>query len=580
MEASSAAPRPPEREDVGGRRRFRPWIVLAALGAALLGAVVAPASWPTGSGSLLVGFRGTPLVERPVEVGATDPVRVVAARGRIRITVELPEGVPVDAPIRASIRATREGRVFRPKLDAVQLELALPDGRNELIPVLRWDGDERALQAERRPPVDSAVVLALLGVVVVLWVTELFPLYVTSLLIPVVLTMTGALTATASLAPFFNPIIVLFFAGFMLAEAMRRNGLDRLAAIAIVARAGRGPVVLFATMLAVAAGLSMFMSNTAAVAVLVPIALAVTEPLHHLGYRKALVLGIAYAATIGGVGSAIGTPANLLAIEFLDTFAGRSISFVEWFAFGLPMVALFLPLMGGYLWWRAGVSVEREGFVRARAAARAELEQVGRPTRDQWTIIAVFVGILAGWLTQTVHDVHPGIVALAGVVVLAMLGKILPEDLGRISWASLLTFGGGLALGLALVESGTSDWIATRLTAMADLPTAIAVTAVAVLALALTTVASNTASAAILIPLTIPLAGVLGVDPTLLVVVVAIASSIDFALVIGTPPTMIAYSTQLYSAGQIFRVGIVLDLVGIGLLVTAVIAIWQLLGIV
>ena len=115
---------------------------------------------------------------------------------------------------------------------------------------------------------------------------------------------------------------------------------------------------------------------------------------------------------------------------------------------------------------------------------------------------------------------------------------------------------------------------------MADLPTAIAVTAVAVLALALTTVASNTASAAILIPLTIPLAGVLGVDPTLLVVVVAIASSIDFALVIGTPPTMIAYSTQLYSAGQIFRVGIVLDLVGIGLLVTAVIAIWQLLGIV
>ncbi len=580
MDVSREPPRPPEREDVGGRRRFRPLILLLALVAAAIGAAVAPDQWPEGRGSVLVGFRGTPLTAAATEIGTSDPVRVTGRRGPFEIAVEFADGIPVDSPVRASISAAREGRTFRPKLDAVALELVLPDGRTELVPPVLWDGTTRELRAERRPPVDSAVVLALLGVVVVLWVTELFPLFVTSLLIPVVLTMTGALGATAALEPFFNPIIVLFFAGFMLAEAMRRHGLDHLAAITIVARAGRGPVVLFATMLAVAAGLSMFMSNTAAVAVLVPIALAVTEPLHHLGYRKALVLGIAYAATIGGVGSAIGTPANLLAIEFLDTFAGRSISFVEWFAFGLPMVILFLPLMGGYLWWRAGVTLENEGFVRARAAARAELEHVGRPTRDQWTILAVFVGILVGWLTQTAHDVHPGIVALGGVVVLAMLGVILPDDLGRISWASLLTFGGGLTLGLALVESGTSDWIATRLAGMAGLPTPIAVAAVAMLALALTTVASNTASAAILIPLTIPLAGVLGVDPTLLVVVVAIASSIDFALVIGTPPTMIAYSTRLYTAGGIFRIGIVLDLVGVGLLVTAVIAIWQLLGIV
>lgn len=580
MSMSPKALRPTEPEETTGGARPRSWIVLVALCAATVGALVAPDDWSAGSGSLRVDVRGQTLVEARVEIGGTGPVFAAGDTGSIDVEVELADGIPVDAPISASIRVTDAGRPVQPEVDEVQLELVLPDGRVELIPVVRWDETTAELQAERRPPVDSAIVLALLGFVVVLWVTELFPLFVTSLSIPVVLVMTGALDSVSALAPFFNPIIVLFFAGFMLAEAMRRNGLDHLAAINLVARAGKSPAVLFATMLAVSAGLSMFMSNTAAVAVLVPIALAISEPLHHLGYRKALVLGIAYAATIGGVGSAIGTPANLLAIELLDTFADRSVSFVEWFAFGLPMVLVFLPVMGGYLWWRAGVEVEQTGFAQARAAAREELERVGRPNREQWTILVVFVGILTGWLTQTAHGIHPGIVALTGVVVLAMLGRILPDDLGRISWASLLTFGGGLALGLALVESGTSDWIATRLTGLSSVPAFVAVAAVALLALTLTTVASNTASAAILIPLAIPLAGVLGIDPTLLVVVVAIASSIDFALVIGTPPTMIAYSTQLYTAARIFRIGIVLDVIGLGLLVTVVVWVWRLLGIV
>jgi sodium-dependent dicarboxylate transporter 2/3/5 len=567
-------------EGAAERRPFRPWLLLAALGAAALGWLVAPPPWPTGPGSVRVGVEEVAVIDAPVEIGTTDPVLVRGATASLDLELELADGIPVDSQVVATIRATRDGRTVQPELDDVVLELVLPDGAVELVPVVRWDEASEQLVAERRPPVDSAVVLALLGLVVVLWVTELFPLFVTSLLIPVVLTVAGTLDAAAALEPFFSPIIVLFFAGFMLAEAMRRVGLDHLAAVAIVARAGRGPVVLFATMLAVAAFLSMWMSNTAAVAVLIPIALAITEPLHHVGYRRALVLGIAYAATIGGVGSAIGTPANLLAIEFLDTFADRSISFVEWFAFGLPMVLVFLPVMGVYLWWRSDVEIDQDGFSRAREAARVELARVGRPTHDQWTVLLVFLGVVAGWLSQTWHEVHPGIVALAGVVALAMLGRILPQDLNRISWASLLTFGGGLALGLALVESGTSDWIATQLADLTALPTMVAVAAVAALALGLTTVASNTASAAILIPLTIPLAAVLGIDPTILVVVVAIASSIDFALVIGTPPTMLAYSTGLYTAGRILRVGIVLDLLGLGLLVTVVIGIWQLLGIV
>jgi sodium-dependent dicarboxylate transporter 2/3/5 len=143
----------------------------------------------------------------------------------------------------------------------------------------------------------------------------------------------------------------------------------------------------------------------------------------------------------------------------------------------------------------------------------------------------------------------------------------------------LLTFGGGLALGVFLTETGTSDWLATRLGGLAGVPAAVGVAVVAIATLALTTVASNTATAAMMVPLAIPLAGILGVRPTLLVLVVAIASSIDFALVIGTPPTMIAYSTGLFSPKEIFRTGILLDLAGVGILVTVVVAIWRFMGL-
>ncbi len=258
---------------------------------------------------------------------------------------------------------------------------------------------------------------------------------------------------------------------------------------------------------------------------------------------------------------------------------GREISFVEWFAFGLPMVAVFLPVMAVYLWWRLEAGVDPEVFGEARQAAIAESRRAGGLDGPQRTVLAVFGLVMAIWLTQTWHGLETGIVAVGGAVVLALLGKVLPEDLGRISWNALITFGGGLTLGVFLTESGVSDWIATKMALLSALPAFVGVVAVAVVALLLTTVASNTATAAIMIPLAIPLAGVLGVSPVLLVIVVAVASSIDFALVIGTPPTMIAYSTELFSTREIFRVGIVLDAVGVGILVTAVIGIWRALGI-
>jgi sodium-dependent dicarboxylate transporter 2/3/5 len=544
------------------------WVAAAAaLVAATVLAALAPASWTAGPARLTATVDGVGEVTAELVLGQPDPVRVEGAA----VALTVPDGALLDRPLVVVVEGTD-------RLAATEVRLRMDDGRAETIPVVRSQGD--SVVASRRPVGSAAApVLALLGLVVVLWVTELLPLWVTSLLVPTVLAITGAVGARAALAPFFHPIIVLFLAGFLLAEAMRGVGLDRTVATRLVALAGRGPVTLFAAFVVVAAVLSMFMSNTAAVAVLLPIAMAVTAPLDDVGYRRTLVLGTAYAATIGGVGSAIGTPANPLAITFLEDVAGREVTFLGWFAYGLPMVALFVPVMAVWVWRRLRPALDRDRFddVVAQARARARGSRLDGP---QGIVLVVFVAVVVGWVTEPLHGVHIGIVALLGAVVLAAVGRLDTDDLMRISWPSLLTFGGGLTLGLALTEVGLADWAATRLGLLAGVPAVVGVAAVAAVALLLTTVASNTASAAMLVPLAIPLAAVLGVDPVLLVVVVAIATSIDFALVIGTPPTMLAYSTGLYHPRELLRIGGVLDVIGLAVLVLAVTQVWRLLGLV
>ncbi len=544
----------------------------------VLVAVFAPDDWVAGEGATTIRFHGVEITE-PVVVGDEDPLELAIAMGGVDLGLIYPNGIPLDAPVEAEITVREKGVAIEPGLDEISLTVTLPDGRVEPIPVASWDAASDSLNAVRRPANSANLVFGLLAFVVVMWVTEAVPLFVTSLLIPLVLVVGRVASPVDATAPFANPIIVLFFAGFLMAEAMKRSGLDHWVSVTITARVGRSARFLFGGMLALAAFMSMWMSNTAAAAMLIPIAMAVTEPLRHPGFRRALVLGIAYASTIGGVGSAIGTPANQLAIEFLGEFGGRHIAFVEWFWFGLPMVVLFLPVMGVYLWWRSEVHIDAAHLEEVRRVAAVERSELGRPRGDQVVVLAVFALVAMGWLTETWHGVHPGLVALSGAVALFALRRLEPEDLGRISWPALLTFGGGLTLGLALVDSGVSDFVATRLSGLAGLPELAALFLVAGLALLLTTVASNTASAAILIPMAIPLAAVVGVSPTVMVVVVAIASSVDFALVIGTPPTMIAYSTRMYTAGQILRRGAMLDIVGIVLLAVVVTRVWELFGV-
>ena len=513
-----------------------------------------------------------------------DPITLTTQHGSYQLLLQGADRVGYRLGERLTFRLQvldSTGEILPLTLDEASAALTGPEYDQVLPAIQQEDG---WLVFSMRLPYKAKITLGLLFLVAGLWLTELMPLAAAAFLIPIVTVVAGVTEADAILQPFSHPIIVLFLGGFLMAEGMRRTGVDRLIALRILRRASSKPAVLMLTMMGLTAFLSMWMSNTASVAIIIPIALAVVDRIPaevgQTGFRRALILGVAYAATIGGIGSAIGTPANILAMTFLNDFTGTNLAFIDWFAYGLPLVILMIPLIWLYLILVFRVRTSKLGNTFSDDIYHSELEKSGPMNRDQRLLLLVFAAVIALWLTEQWHGIPTAIVALAGAFVLFFSRIIQEEDLKRINWNALLTFGGGLAIGAILVTSGVSDWVALQLTALATLPPLLVIFLVAALTLLTGAFISNTACAAMLIPLAIPLAQILHLDPRLLVAVVAIASSIDFALVVGTPPTMMAYSTGFFSTGDIFKRGAILDLIGLLLLSFGVIWIWQVLGIV
>jgi solute carrier family 13 (sodium-dependent dicarboxylate transporter), member 2/3/5 len=585
-------------QGTGSNRRL--WWILAAVALSVVVYVTGPRPWADAAPALLLERDGVSLISGSwpdegvltsfVGSGVDGEPDAGQEPGAPVAVADDVEGAPQDegAPsvgAQLLLRPAAAWSADRPARVCVQggdgsetLRMIDADGRATMLPISRTVGEDGCAWAELQPPTNARLALAIMALIVMLLVVEAIPLHLTALLVPVLVAGAGILSAKLALAPFFHPTIALFLAGFVISEALHQCGLDRLMALRLVKAAGRSPFRVFAALTGSTAFLSMWMSNTAAMAVALPIVMAVTAPMRDDGFRRAMILASAYAATIGGIGSAIGTPSNPLAMAYLSQIRDEPVVFVDWFWFGLPFVVLFLPIMGAIVWGRASHTIEKAAFETAMLQLDATDRRRGL-SATQWKVLAVFLGVILLWFTEEYHGLEAGLCGLAGVVLLGTLNLLDRETFRHISWESLLVFGGGLCLGDALVASGASDWIATRLAILSVLPPGIAVGLVGLLTLVLSAVASNTAAAATILPLTIPLAVVIGVNPTQLIVTVAIASSIDFALVVGTPPTMIAYSTGLYTSGYIFRRGIILDIIGLGILILLLPLFWQWFGV-
>lgn len=405
------------------------------------------------------------------------------------------------------------------------------------------------------------------GVCLVLWLTEAIPLYATTLLLWVAMAASLGpvdpkhFSLSRTLANAVNPVNALFFGGFVLSAAATRYGIDRYIAGWMVRASGGSRRMLLLAIMAGTAVLSMWMSNIAAGAMMI----ATLRPLftgtdENLRFRTALLLGVAFAADFGGIGTPIGTGPNLIAIGAVAD--QQRITFLDWMVLGVPLAAVmvglaFVLLMGMYR-------------VSGRLAATTIPQQ--RLTRRGWCVVAIFFACVTAWLTEPLHGVPAALVAVAAAAILfgsRLLGII---DLRNIEWETLLLVAGGLTLGHLFEDSGLARAMAGAV-AWDALPTVVVVLLLVLVCATLSALASNTAAAAMLVQIGL---GVLPGAGT--AVLVALGASMGVPFVISTPPNAMAYGQGGLRPRDLFVPGMILMLAGCALLALTGPTVLRILG--
>ena len=400
-------------------------------------------------------------------------------------------------------------------------------------------------------------VAAVASLMAVLWITEALPVAATALIPLAAFPLLGVGTMSKTAAPYANPLIFLFLGGFIIALTMERWQLHTRIALAVLRRAGNRMDALIAAFMGATAFLSMWVSNTATTLMMIPIVLSVAalgrdDRAHGLsGFSAALLLSVAYGASIGGIVTLVGTPPNaFLAAFMLDRF-GLRIGFAEWLMMGLPLALIMLVVV----WWLLTHVLFRLGPARlsgAEDAIAAHAGAQGPMNRAQKMTAALFVCTAVLWITRPWIKGALGLPNLDDTViamVAALAAFCLPVDIRRgiflmnweharrVPWGILLLFGGGLALAGAISRSGLADWIGARLTVIGGLAPLLVVLAIVTVIIFLTELTSNTATTATFLPVVATLALTIGENPLLLAAPAALAASCAFMLPVATPPT-------------------------------------------
>jgi sodium-dependent dicarboxylate transporter 2/3/5 len=402
----------------------------------------------------------------------------------------------------------------------------------------------------------QSAVLAIMIFAMILWFTETIPLHATAIIIAFLLIVVGGFSPKETFAPFFDPVIVLLLGGFVLARGMQKHKLDEYIAMSFLERFGHSPKKFLFGIMGISAFLSMWMSNTASSAILIPIAIVILaknnlQPLKS-NFGKALVLGIAFAATIGGIGSLVGSTPNVIAAKFLNE-SGIVFSFTDWMYYGLPFVILFIPVA-----WFVLVKM-----FKPEISALKVVEFDKKISSSQKKIFAIFAITVILWLTTKLHGASSSTVSLVPIILLYVFGLLDTKDFAKINWATLILIGGGLSLGLAIQSSGLDVKIAGLLeTVVSNQPIFLMFLGIVIFAIILTVLASNTAAGAVMIPLMFPLAVALNMPVTPIVMLAAIGVSLDFIVPVGTPPSAIAYSTGFIRVKDMAKAGIILAILG------------------
>jgi sodium-dependent dicarboxylate transporter 2/3/5 len=441
-------------------------------------------------------------------------------------------------------------------------------------------------------------VLATAGWMATWWMLEPVPLAATSLLPIALFPLTGVATTREAVGPFANELVFLFLAGFLLAAALETWNAHARIAYAMVSAIGfSGKRVVLGVMVATAV-ISMWISNTATAAMMYPIALAIgalfgaSKDARKL--RTALMLGVAYAASIGGMGTLLGTPPNLVLAGSARQLTGQDVTFTQFAMFGMPMVIILLPLcwlLLVFVLFRARVELEGD----ARGILQDRRTALGPLLGGERAALVVFGLTALAWVLRERKDFGlftiPGIVDFAPRVTDASVGitgalllflftardrdgitrpLLSWREARAIPWDVLLLFGGGLSLAAAMEATGLAKWLGESMTVLQGAPPFAIYLGLAVIVLVLSELASNTAVSTMAMPIAASLAHAVGQPPILLMYVAAFAASTGFALPIATPPNTIVFGSGQVTVRQMARAGILLDAVAIIVIVTVI----------
>lgn len=422
------------------------------------------------------------------------------------------------------------------------------------------------------------------------WMTEAAPLSVTALLPFIVLPLSGVSTGEVVAGTYYSPILFLLLGGAFIALAIERTGLHRRLSLAILRMVGTkgGPGRLLLAFMIASALLSMFISNTSTALIMMPMALAVLEGggsvregdrLPQDGIAGALPMGIAFAASIGGLGTIVGSPTNAIAVGLLDQIAGVRITFAQWALYGVPLVLLSIPLAAGIV----GRVLRVADHPFDLAAARAAIDSHAAWTLPEKRLVPLFALTFIAWVTQPlVAPLLPsGSWSDGTIAVIAALALfLLPDGTGRpllvwkeaerAPWSVIFMFGGGLALAGGMQASGLAGWIGQALLPLAGWPLILVALTVVALVIVVTEFASNVATATGIMPVIAALVVALGADPILLALPAALAASWGFMLPAGTGPNAIAWATGRIRIDAMVKAGALLDVAGVALIVGVV----------
>ncbi|MCC5827009.1 DASS family sodium-coupled anion symporter [Alkalimonas sp.] len=416
------------------------------------------------------------------------------------------------------------------------------------------------------------------------WISEAVPIPVTSLLPIILVPLLGLDSLGAVTAPYAHPLIFLFLGGFLLSIAMERWQLHKRIALHVMLIVGSKPSQQVAGLMFVTAFLSMWMSNTATSVMMLPIALSVlalqqNQTKDNSGFDTAVMLAIAYSASIGGVATLIGTPPNALLAAYLQSNYDIQIGFARWMLIGVPIATLLLVMCWFWL-TKLAYQLDKVALSDTKNLYRDELQQLGPMTGGEKRVLAIFLFAAVGWISREYVQSRTGwplddtIIAIIAACLLFIVPvnwrsgqRILQwEDTKKLPWGILLLFGGGLALAGQIQKSGLADFIALQVGGLDGISILLLVLLVTTIIVFLTEVTSNTATAAGFLPLLGPVALALDTSVAMLVVPAALAASCAFMMPVATPPNAIVFASGKLKIIDMVKAGFALNIMAIAVI--------------